>query len=341
MGNTRGHAGTCHTRDMRHYWQVAAGNVASGPNYSHLFLKHGLAFVGGDDQVALAEEVRAGDVLILNDGARNIVAAGLVVERGGRHGGSDDKAWVRDVEGSDLRAYLFVDWHAAESPLEVKGLTRSSIGRTNKAEHHTIAEALLKNPPLPIEPEPGEPTLLSYADIIADLQTQSKYVDPIATLAALENIQAVYREQAQEAQEWNEDETRDRLVKPLLTAFGWLKPEIKDTVKGQGLGRLLCCFPSMRSEKSLDVKVIECRRFSSGVDLSASQSNQIGKIFTGTRVLVVTNGVAMKLYSRPEVGAFKTDAGAYVNLARPAERCPSNPKLPGALTALRYLLKKV
>jgi len=324
---------------MRDYWQISAGNASSGRNYADLFLKHGLAFMGGDDQERAAE-VRKGDVMILKDGLNRVLAAGLVVERNGRIAGKDDKAWVRDVEGCDLPAYVFVDWHADRTPIETKGFTRATIGKTTKAEHHAIADALLKAPLVPIEPEPEDPTVLSNEQIVADLQTHSTHVKPEAAIAALAEIQRVYREEFDIASEWTEEVTRDRLVRPLMESFGWTRDNIRDSIKGQGLSHLLCCSPSEHFVKSLDTKVIECRRFNHGVDLSPAQSLQIGKIFTGAKILAISNGVAMKLYSRPEFGSFKTEAGAYVNLARPAERCPSNPKLPGALTLLRFLLRK-
>src|SRR5580698_1318357 len=110
---------------MRHYWQVAAGN--KDRNYSNLFLKYGLAFVGGDKQIAIADEVKKGDVMLLKGGTQQILAAGVVVERKGRIGGCNDKAWVRDVEGWNLPAYVYVDWCTPKGAIATAGLTRSTI----------------------------------------------------------------------------------------------------------------------------------------------------------------------------------------------------------------------
>ena len=48
---------------MNKYWQIAAGSA--GRDYSNLFLKFGMAFVGGETPIATMKEVDAGDVIVL------------------------------------------------------------------------------------------------------------------------------------------------------------------------------------------------------------------------------------------------------------------------------------
>lgn len=322
---------------MRHYWQVAAGN--KDRNYSSLFLKHGLAFVGGDKQIALAGEVKKGDVLLLKGDTQQILAAGIVVERNGHIGGCKDKAWVRDVEGWDLPAYLFVDWCSPGGSILTTGLTRSTISRTHSAAHHAIAEDLLGAAKIPLAPEPEDPKILSYPEILAELKASNRFVDVDLGLTVFENIRRIATEEFETATKWTAEETTNELVMPLLRVLGWKPGEIRNDTAGAGVGNVVSCFPTAQRNASTDMKVFECRPFYNGMDLSPEQSQRIGKVFTGARALAVTNGVAIKLYSRLEAGSFGSEPSAYVNLASPAERCPSNPKISGAMTALRFLAK--
>jgi hypothetical protein len=109
------------------YWQVAAGSDQR--DYSSDFIRFGLAFVGGEKQIATLREVAEGDTIILKRGMQQIVAAGIVVKRGSSHFGVDDKLWLRDFDGWNLNAYCHVEWHEPPQPVPVKGLTRSTIQR--------------------------------------------------------------------------------------------------------------------------------------------------------------------------------------------------------------------
>lgn len=50
----------------REYWQIAAGS--EGRDYADRFLQFGMAFVGGDSQIAAMDRVNAGDVVLLKRG---------------------------------------------------------------------------------------------------------------------------------------------------------------------------------------------------------------------------------------------------------------------------------
>jgi hypothetical protein len=140
---------------------------------------------------------------------------------------------------------------------------------------------------------------------------------------------------------WTAEQTAEHLVKPLLGMLGWKDSDLKDDVPGAGLKHLIVCFPSVHRNANQDVKIVEYRRFYDGLDITPEQAARIGKVFTGAKALAVTNGVGLKLYSKSEAGPFNTEPSAYANLARPAERCPSDPRIHGVLTALRFLVKPV
>ena len=101
--------------DVTHlnYWQIAAG--AFGRDYTRDFIRYGLAFVGGEKQIAAMNKVAMNDRIILKYGMK-MLAVGRVVEREGRHKGEGDKEWLRDFDGWDLRAYCHVEWHVLETP---------------------------------------------------------------------------------------------------------------------------------------------------------------------------------------------------------------------------------
>ena len=87
------------------------------------------------------------------------------------------------------------------------------------------------------------------------------------------------------------------------------------------------------------MKVIDCRAFDSGVDLTSTQAALIGKVFYSTRAVIVTNGVTYKLFAKQEKRPLSTEPSAYVNLSRPSETYVVDPKVRGALVALRFMLR--
>lgn len=107
------------------YWQIAAGSV--GREYSDLFKKFGMAFVGGDWQIDTMKQVERGDIILLKKGLYQIVAVGEVVERNGKCKDCGDKSWLSDIDGWDLPAYCYVDWRIPDVPIQTDGLTRSTI----------------------------------------------------------------------------------------------------------------------------------------------------------------------------------------------------------------------
>ena len=91
------------------------------------FFRFGIAFVGGKINSELMTEVELGDQVLLKKGRSQLVAGGEVVSRDGKHRGNGDKKWLKDVDGWDLRAYCYVDWHIPAKPVGVEGFTRNTI----------------------------------------------------------------------------------------------------------------------------------------------------------------------------------------------------------------------
>lgn len=107
-------------------WQVAAGSM--GRDYTDRFLRHGMAFVGGEDQCSTLDvSVQLDEKIILKRGLSQIVAVGRVVARDGKFKGNGDKEWLRDFDGWDLQAWCYVDWHKPSGPVQTSGLTRATI----------------------------------------------------------------------------------------------------------------------------------------------------------------------------------------------------------------------
>jgi hypothetical protein len=138
------------------YWQVAAGSDQR--DYCADFLRFGLAFVGGNPAATL-RDVAEGDRIILKQGTKKIVAAGIVVKRGTSHFGIDDKPWLRDFDGWNLNAYCHVEWHKPPNSLPVeKRLGRRTIQRVFCEDHIRQADDIIATSPakiqLDLEPEP-------------------------------------------------------------------------------------------------------------------------------------------------------------------------------------------
>ena len=79
------------------YWQIAAGS--QGRDYAKDFLRFGMAFVGGPQQMSKMAEVEVGDRVLLKRGMSHIMAVGEVVQRDGKHRGENDKngSWISTV----------------------------------------------------------------------------------------------------------------------------------------------------------------------------------------------------------------------------------------------------
>lgn len=329
------------TKTEHAYWQVAAGS--GGRNYERAFLKYGMAFVGGDVHRATMARVKAGDVMVLKRGRSSIVAAGRVVERDGTVGGDGDKAWLRDFDGWDLPAYCYVCWHVPDEPVEVEGLTRTTIEHTRVFEHHALADRLIKDaPPREPDPEPQPTRQVNDDEILKFLVARGLRpgsADELTeTLRRIRVLASYYYEECSWSQV-REHETRTFLVIPLLLALGWSEQRIKIEYPVNG-GRVdIVCLAEAQHQDGSDPKlVIETKDFSRGLDHAQRQVRTYGSRFPTCRALVVTNGYCYKAFLREPSGAFSDGPDAYLNVVRPTERYPLRPEsVGGALDLLDIL----
>ena len=326
----------------KHYWQVSAGS--RGRDYSDRFLKFGLAFVGGDVHVATMRKVRPGDVMILKSGLSRILAAGEVVERNGTHSGCDDKEWLRDFDGWDLRAWCNVAWRIPASPIDTTGLVRATIQRVRRASHKEIADDLLRRSPREPEPEPQSSRKVTDQEILEFLIREGlrpAAADELTNTLRRIRLLADYYYKKCEWREVREHETRTFLIVPLLLALGWAEQQLKiEYPSEKGRVDLACLSHPQHRKGAQCVMIVESKDFTSGLDYAPGQAREYAKSFPSCRVLVVSNGYCYKSYVRDRTtAAFNETPSAYLNLLKPRSKYPLDPiNVKGALGILRWLL---
>jgi len=211
-------------------WQVAAGST--GRDYTDRFLRHGMAFVGGENQcLTLDGSVQLDDKIILKRGLSQIVAVGRVVTRDGKFKGDGDKGWLRDFDGWDLRAWCYVDWHKPSEPIQTNGLTRATIQGVYQSHLLALADEVLNsNPPTTTyEAEPPETEEVKDESLISSLIQLGLRPGAAEELTqALRRIRLLARFYLD--RDWNltnEHDARTFLVVPLLIALGWAEQKMK------------------------------------------------------------------------------------------------------------------
>lgn len=324
------------------YWQVAAGSA--GRDYSELFLKFGMAFVGGETQIATMQDVQQGDIVVLKQGTQKIIAAGEVIQRNSKHNGRGDKEWLRDFDGWDLQAYCYVDWKKSNQPIPVKGLTRATIQRLHQQKHKDVADDILKTgSAVSASPEPAPTRAVQDSEILKFLIKEGlrpSAADELTNTVARIRLLADYYYQECWWGDIREHETRTFLVVPLLLALGWSEQQIKIELPCSG-GRIdIACFNKSYKRNNKDcVAIIETKDFSSGLDYAQGQAKTYSKDFLNCKVVIVTNGYCYKSYLRDNAGQFQIHPSAYINLLKPKDRYPIDPEnVEGALDAIKWLL---
>ena len=326
------------------FWQIAAGSL--GRDYSDRFLRHGLAFVGGDWQCDVMDEVRPGDVVILKRGMSQIVAVGEVVERDGRCRGWNDKSWLRDFDGWNLAAWCNVEWRVPDTPLETSGLTRATIQKIGMSHIIDLASAMLINLPkrTDYEPEPAPTNTVTDDDLIGHLIQYGLRPGAAEDLTqAMRRIRLLARFYLQ--RDWNltkEHEARSFLVVPLLLALGWAEQRIQVELKVSGVGRAdIACFrnPVTMPDQDEDcVLLIETKGLLQGLDNAPEQAQRYAEKFPSCNVVLVTNGYCYKAYQRGSNGSFSLEPSAYLNIINPQDRYPIDPtQVGGAIEILKML----
>lgn len=326
---------------MKNYWQIAAGS--HGRNYIDYFIKFGMAFVGGEDQIATMQGVKKGDFVALKKGLNQIVAAGEVVEREGKSTGYKDKSWLQDFDGWDLPAYCYVDWHVPGKPIATSGLKRATIQRLPQDKHRKIVDDLLLLPVHDCDPEPAETNIIRDDQILEHLIGEGLRVSSADELTnTIRKIRLLA--QYYYANPWWEDvrehETRSFLVIPLLLALGWSEQQLKIELPCSKGKVDIACFSKAYERKSEEcVLIVETKGFSSGLDYAPEQAHGYAEDFPSCRVVLVTNGYCYKAYIRKEDNTFNTMPSAYLNLLQPRDKYPLDPSnVDGALGVLSWLL---
>lgn len=326
---------------MSKYWQVAAGS--DGRDYTDAFLKFGMAFVGGDAQCRSMATVEVGDVVILKQGMSKVVAVGNVVARDGLHTGCDDKDWLRDFDGWDLRAWCFVDWRVPILPLAVSGLTRNTIQQVRLPEIISKANELLSLPVHPRVLEPASTNQIDDEQMVEFLIGQGLRIadaeDLTSTLRRIRRLANYYYKHSAGWEHIREHETRTFLIVPLLIALGWPEQSIKieQPVKGGRVDLALFDGP-FDGDANKSVALIETKGFAQGLSYAPEQVRNYAKEFPKCNVIFVSNGYCYKAYKRNEDG-FSDTPSAYLNIRNPRDQYPLDPAIPGALEVLRLLLK--
>ena len=271
---------------MSTYWQIAAGS--KGRKYSDKFLKFGMAFVGGETQIATMKKVSLGDIVVIKQGVHKIIAAGTVIKRNGRHNGYGDYDWLKDFDGWDLQAYCYVDWRKPMSAMLTSGLTIATIQKIHNEKHKAIANEILENgtPIIPIEePKPtlkiDENTILK--SLINEGLRPSSADDVTKTLSKIKLLAEYYYSNCNSNCKWEdirEHETRTFLVIPLLLALGWSEQQLKIELPCAG-GRIdIACFSTNYKRDNNDcVAIIETKDFSSGLDYAPEQARTYSTYF--------------------------------------------------------------
>ena len=344
----------------RTYWQVAAGSL--GRDYRRKFIDLGLAFVGGTVQRETMGNVQVGDVLLLKDGLKSLVAVGEVVQRNGRWRGdrgvaSGEKSWLRDFDGWDLSAWCYVDWHVPKTPVEVSGLTRSTIQRVHQDALQSLAESLLTLPIAPRTDEPHETDHVRDDEIleflIAEGLRPGDADDLTTTLRRIRLLAKYYynggtleardEEDSTSRFSWSdvrEHEIRSFLTLPLLLALGWSEQQIKIELPcGNGRVDVACFSGPYDRQREKCTLIVETKGFGSGLDFVAAQATNYARDFPACNTVAVTNGYCYKVYMRSEDKTFSMQRPtAYLNLLRPTRRYPLDPEgVSGALDVLKCL----
>jgi hypothetical protein len=322
---------------------------AEGREYSDAFLRFGMAFVGGRKQEEEIVKVRKGDRIALKRGKSALVAAGVVVERGGNCCGLGGKPWLEDFDGWSLPGWCYVDWHIPPAPIPATGFTRYTIQGLDQQHLRTLvddtiskyaAQAFVASDPKPTE-RVSDNQLLSH--LISEGLRPAAAEDLLAAFGRIRLLARYYYE----SWRWSdvrEHETRSFLVMPLLIGLGWAEQQLKiELPMPSGKRRIdTACFskPYFRATSDDCILIIEAKDFNSGLDYAHSQGKAYAADFANCRMVVATNGYCYKAYDRINGSTdFSTMPSSYLNILDPRTRYPLDPDhVGGSLELLSQLL---
>jgi hypothetical protein len=316
-----------------------------GRDYTDRFLRHGMAFVGGEIPCSTMNAyVQLGDTIILKRGLSEIVAIGGAVERDGKFKGDGDKEWLRDFDGWDLSAWCYVNWFKPNEPILTNGLTRATIQGVNQPHLRALAEEVLNSssPKTTYESEPRDTTIVEDESLISELVRLGLRPGAAEDLTqALRRIRFLARFYLDRKRELtNEHDVRTFLVVPLLLAFGWAEQRMKVELPVPGVGRVdIGCFSKPFSGNDDQcIALIETKSLTQGLDYATNQAHGYASNFPFCRVVLATNGYCYKAFER-RGDTFSANPNAYLNINRPRDRYPLDPEHGGgAIEVLKLRL---
>jgi hypothetical protein len=253
---------------------------------------------------------------------------------------------LKDVDGWNLEAYCYVDWHTPANPVAAEGmLTRNPIQRVHKPKLQSQAEQIISEcPPLErFDPEPRKTEPVDDDKIIEHLISEGlgpgAAEELVATFNRIRRLARYYHGRLWE--DVREHEARTFLVIPLLLALGWAEQQIKIELPAGGRERAdVACFSKPYGRKNSEcVLIIETKAFSQGLHYARPQAEKYAKQFPNCKCIAVSNGYCFKTWESKKDGQFGEEPSAYLNLPAPKDSYPLDPdNVLGCLEVLRMLL---
>lgn len=331
---------------MTTYWLVANGS--KGRDYSdEIFLKYGIAGVGGKGNKKRISQTEPGDIVVLKQGMQKILAAGKVVEREGYHT-REGKKWMTYLDGWEIEQYCYIDWKRPDGVdkkgVDVSGLNMMAFCELHQPKHREIANRILETGiPVKSDPEPQEPEELTDEQLQKKLKSArliEKDIDGVMKVKELANY--YYHElNWRDKGKVMEHEVRTFLTIPLLLALGWSEKKLKIELSCEGGKIDIAGFSEDYNPKTGNETcdtIIETKSFQSGLNSASKQAEWYAKNFPNCKKIVATNGFCYKIYSLEKNG--KPVPKAYLDLIKPTVKYPLDPNVGGMFDAIKLLMPK-
>jgi hypothetical protein len=299
----------------RSVWQIAAGNAMR--SYTEIFINYSVALLGpgwagpwtseskdnefeGSYVRRFVSEAKVGDVFVLRNGTRTIVAVGLVATAYSFEHAFDD------VNGWELQHTRRVRWCCL--PLEhrfgraVFGANPARFSRVRDQEVQDFAERFVNSPPTAWHTAPlpdlpaAEPPLAEVPEPLTSLVAQAKDLLPL------------YWDQDRFGERPSEDEMIVHFVVPLLRSLGW--PVEQLAIKWHNID--VAVFRALPRTADSCRFVIEAKRFGDGIEGAREQAKRYVEALGIPRDLMVTDGIRYRVYAADR----DFESVAYANLAQ-------------------------
>jgi hypothetical protein len=303
------------TPASRSVWQIAAGNAMR--SYTETFLKYGVALLGpgwaglwtreskdgefeGSYVRRFASQARIGDVFVLRNGTRAIVAIGLVASAYSFEHAFDD------VNGWELQHARRVRWGRLPQEHQfgraVFGGNPARFSRVWDQEVLDFAERFVNSPPTAWQTVPLPDLPVAEAPLV-------EVPDPLGNLVAqARDLQPLYWNQDRFGERPSEDEMIVHFVVPLLRGLGWPVEQI--AVKWRNID--IAVFRALPRTAESCRFVIEAKRFGDGIEGAREQAKRYVEMLGLPRDVLVTDGIRYRMY-----GADRDfEPAAYGNLAQ-------------------------